>query len=129
MKKKEELPACLRCNGLCCRYVALQIDTPDRRRDYDHIRWYLLHENVHVFVEQGGDWYVEFETPCRELDDGNRCRIYEDRPRICRRHGTDAEAVCEFVSDEYAYEQRFSTAAEFEAYLDGKGLKWRPKKK
>jgi uncharacterized protein len=128
MKEKEQLPACFDCNGMCCRYVALQIDTPDCRRDYDHIRWYLLHEKVYVFVEHGGDWYVEFETPCGELDDASRCLIYENRPRICRRHGSDDVAECEFVSDEDAYAQRFSTAAELEEYLDGKGIKWRPKK-
>ncbi len=128
MKTNEDLPACFDCNGMCCRYVALQIDTPDCRRDYDHIRWYLLHENVHVFVEHGGDWYVEFEASCRELDDANRCRIYHGRPRICRDHGSASESVCEHVSDDDAYELRFSSAAELEEYLDRNGIKWRPKK-
>lgn len=113
---------------MCCRYVALQIDTPDSRRDYDHIRWYLLHENVHVFIERGGDWYIEFETPCRELDSSNRCRIYADRPRICREHGNGSKSTCEYVADEDVYKRRFSSAAALEEYLDGKGIKWRPKK-
>ena len=36
--------ACTKCTGLCCRYFALPIDTPEEWDDYDDIRWYLCHE-------------------------------------------------------------------------------------
>jgi hypothetical protein len=52
MAKKSQ---CSKCTGLCCRYFALPIETPDDKEDYDDIRWYLCHEDVTVFVEDG-DW-------------------------------------------------------------------------
>lgn len=71
---------CAGC-GDCCRYVTAQIKSPRSRADYDEIRWFLLHENIQVFVDEDG-WYVEFATKCRKLD-GWRCTIYADRPRVC----------------------------------------------
>ena len=58
-------------------YVALPIDTPDTAAEYDNIRWYLMHENIHVFVEDG-DWYIAFMTRCKNLRDDNLCGIYDD---------------------------------------------------
>ena len=46
-----------RCKGLCCRYFAFPIETPEDWDDYDDIRWYLAHKNVNVFVEDG-HWYL-----------------------------------------------------------------------
>jgi hypothetical protein len=48
---------CDRCAGLCCRYFALQIDNPKTARHYDDIRWYLMHENVVVYIENK-KWFV-----------------------------------------------------------------------
>ena len=48
---------CDKCTGLCCKYFALPIETPEDKEDYDDIRWYLCHKNVTVFVEDG-DWYI-----------------------------------------------------------------------
>jgi Fe-S-cluster containining protein len=73
------------CEGCdhCCRYVALAIPTPRTRRDFDEIRWYVLHEGVSVYVDWEGDWGIQFETKCRWLSHG-RCSHYELRPRVCR---------------------------------------------
>ena len=116
--------ACARCGGRCCRYVATEIDRPTCKRDYDNIRWYLLHKRVNVFVDHDGDWYIEFETPCEELDVTGRCGNYENRPRLCRHHGENGE-TCEFISGESPYRIRFQTAADFETHLDRKGIRWR----
>ena len=43
---------CEHCAAACCRYLALPIDKPTTKRDYDDIRWYLMHEGVSVFVEE-----------------------------------------------------------------------------
>src|SRR4051794_4770830 len=43
---------CDKCAALCCRYFALPIDNPKSAHDYDNVRWYLMHENVVVFVEK-----------------------------------------------------------------------------
>ena len=127
-KRKERAVSCGDCGALCCRYVATQIDDPTCKTDYDNIRWYLLHDNVYVFKDHDGDWYLEFETPCAQLDADGRCTNYANRPRICRRHGEEDHIACEFHSDEDPYEVRFSSAAEFEDYLDAQGVRWRWKK-
>jgi Fe-S-cluster containining protein len=104
---------CEHCTGHCCKYVALPIDTPDTRRDFDDIRWYLLHENVLVFVEDG-DWYVQFNTRCRHLQPDHRCSTYDTRPRICREYSTDE---CEYHAGEYEYEQLFTEPEQLDAYV------------
>ena len=126
-KKTQQTVTCDPCPALCCRYVATAIDEPTCKRDYDHIRWYLLHENVHVFRDHDGDWYIEFETNCSELDERGRCGIYEQRPHICSRHGNGSS--CEYHSDDDPHEIRFSTASDYEDYLDAQGIKWRKKRK
>ena len=128
--KTREIAAslCDGCAAECCRYVATQIDKPTCRRDYDHIRWYLMHRDVYVFVDHDGDWYLEFATACENLGADHRCLRYEERPRICRRHGED-DTDCEFHGEDPPYKRRFATAREFEAWLDKRGRKWRWKKK
>ncbi|NQT50487.1 YkgJ family cysteine cluster protein [bacterium] len=76
---------CGTCDGKCCRYFALEIDKPTSKRDFEDIRWYLAHENTRVFVEDG-EWHLEVQNVCRHLDGDSRCRIYDDRPAICRDH-------------------------------------------
>ena len=99
---------CDSCDAKCCRYFALEIDKPTTKRDFDDIRWYLAHEHIRVFVEDGS-WYLEVQNRCRHLDANNRCRIYDQRPELCREHsienceGQDAvefDREHEFNSDE-----------------------------
>ena len=54
---------CEKCVGLCCRYLALPIDTPKTKGDFDDVRWYLAHEGISVFVEEG-DWYINIANRC-----------------------------------------------------------------
>lgn len=115
-------PPCADCPALCCRYLATEIDPPRCKRDYDDIRWYLLHRAVSVFLDAEGAWFLAFESPCRELDEAGRCRCYTTRPRLCRAHG-QAAGSCEFHGP--LHRVRFSTAAEFEHWLDAQGLDWR----
>jgi Fe-S-cluster containining protein len=126
-KRVESSVSCEGCAAQCCRYIATQIDTPTAKRDYDYLRWYLLHQHVNIFIDHEDDWYIEFETPCDMLGEDNRCTAYETRPRICRRHGVD-DTVCEFHGEDAAYKKRFQTAAELESWLDEQGVKWRFKK-
>ena len=94
---------CDHCTAKCCRYFALPIETPTTRKDFDFIRWYLLHEGATVFTEDDS-WYLCVHTVCKHLEHDNRCGIYETRPQICRDYTTDA---CEF--DEFTYEHYFET--------------------
>ncbi len=128
--KKKNL--CEKCTGLCCRYFALQIDTPEDRGDYEDVRWYLCHENVTVFVEDG-DWYVNIKNKCRHLSEADyRCQNYENRPAICRKYHTDN---CDFTNEEYDYELHFTDDKQMEEYIKVKfdnnrtGKKSKSKKK
>jgi Fe-S-cluster containining protein len=77
---------CDQCTGDCCKYIAIEIDTPESREDFENIKWYLCHGNVTVYQDWEDSWLVEFKTNCKYLADDNRCKIYESRPQICRDH-------------------------------------------
>ena len=116
---------CGECGGKCCEYVAIEIDKPTSKKEYDHVRWYLAHKNVNVFIDHDKNWYIEFRTECLEMDENKLCTIYQIRPKICREHGNE-EGECEFHDNPYsAY---FSTRIEFEQYLKKKGVDWKFKK-
>ena len=105
---------CDRCAALCCRYVALPLDNPEDARDYDNVRWYLMHENIHVFVEKG-QWYIGFATKCKHLQPDNRCGVYETRPRICRDYTTDN---CDWHGGTYDYDHLFTSAEQLRAHAE-----------
>lgn len=76
---------CGRCTAICCNYVSTEIDPPTKARDYDQLRWYLMHPGVRVYVEDStGNWFIQFMSRCRNLQPDNLCGIYETRPQICR---------------------------------------------
>jgi len=103
--------------------VATQLDTPTTKREYDNIRWYLMHENVNVFVDQDGDWMLEFVTPCSNLRPDHSCSHYAQRPRICREYPADGNQ-CEYFGTSEPYKLLFTTAEQFESYLSNKGVAW-----
>ncbi len=104
---------CEHCTGYCCRYIALPIDEPDGKKDFDDIRWYLLHEGVAVFVEDG-EWFINIQTTCRHLQPDYRCGIYETRPQICRDYSTDN---CDYHSGDYGWEQHFTAPEHLDEYM------------
>ena len=116
---------CPKCAGLCCRYVALPIETPKTRADFDDIRWYLAHEGFSIFVDEG-DWYVNVAARCKYLTDENMCRIYLNRPRICRTYKDDN---CDYHGGDYGYDLHFSSTEELEEYMAKKFPKRKAKRK
>jgi Fe-S-cluster containining protein len=111
MAKKSQ---CVKCTGLCCRYFALPIETPEDKDDYDDIRWYLCHKDITVFVEDG-DWYLNIKNKCKHLSEKDyRCKIYDKRPRICRQY---RHKDCDFVEGEYNYELHFTNDKQMEEYI------------
>jgi uncharacterized protein len=116
--------ACDPCKGCdrCCRYVALEIDRPTTREDFDQIRWYVLHRNVSVFIVDSGDWYVQFDTACEWLKD-ERCTHYELRPELCREYDPES---CERHGEGPGYEILIENEADLERYLD---RRWRRKRR
>lgn len=114
---REDVPSgevlCSYCTAKCCRYFALPIETPTRRKDFEYIRWYLLHGEATVFTEDG-DWYLMVHTACKHLLADHRCGIYETRPLICREYTTDN---CEY-EDHWVYEHYFETAEQVAEYAE-----------
>ncbi len=88
-KLNKDIKTCNECDGKCCKYVAIEIDVPETLEDFENIKWYVCHENVHVYVEEDGSWNIEFITPCRHLDENNRCTYYKKRPTICREYNQE----------------------------------------
>jgi len=109
---------CGRCTALCCHYVSTEIDAPTTARDFDTLRWYLVHPGVRVFCEDSsGSWFVQFMTRCRHLQADNLCGIYDTRPQICR----DLDPrECEFAlgaGDRWL----FTTVEEFDRWYAERG--------
>ena len=115
---REDLKAdevlCEHCTAKCCRYFALPIETPTSFRDFEFIRWYLLHDRASVFTEDD-DWYLLVHTVCKHLGDDHMCGIYETRPQICRDYSTDN---CEY-EDDWTYDHYFETPEQVDEYMDG----------
>lgn len=81
---KSDPNPCSGCSN-CCEYLSIGIDNPTSVKDFDHVLWYLLHKDVWVYIDDEDEWYVQFNTPCRKLDN-RRCSYYEHRPSICRKY-------------------------------------------
>ena len=93
---------CEGCGGKCCKYVAIEIDTPEDMSDFENIRWYVIHKNIQVYVDEDYKWHIEFLTPCEHLGENNLCQIYNERPEICREYSTKE---CLFHND---YEEKYT---------------------
>ena len=104
---------CDHCSAKCCRYFALPIEEPKTRRDFDFIRWYLLHESASVFTEDD-TWYLLVHTRCKHLQENNLCGIYDTRPQICREYSTKN---CEY-EDDWVYDRYFETPEQVAEYAE-----------
>jgi Fe-S-cluster containining protein len=109
----KDVPLCAFCTAKCCRYFALAIDSPDTWKDFEYMRWFLLHEGAAVFTEDG-DWYLLVYGACKHLRPDQRCAIYPTRPRICREYTT---GKCEY-DDTWVYDRYLETAEQVEEYAE-----------
>lgn len=103
---------CEHCAAACCRYLALPIEKPKKERDYDDLRWYLMHEGVSLFVEEGS-WYIQYQTTCKNLGADNLCTVYETRPAIC---GEYEPGSCDYSGATYDYDHLFTHAKQMEEH-------------
>ncbi len=104
---REDVPKganlCEHCTAKCCRYIALPLPRkPKTWGDFDEIRWFLTHQDINIFVDDG-EWYLLVHRTCQYLQADYRCGIYETRPQICRTYTTDE---CEY-DEHYLYDQIF----------------------
>jgi len=104
---------CAYCTAKCCKYFALPISTPTDLDDYEFIRWFLLHGQASVFIEDRS-WYLIVHTDCKHLQADNLCGIYETRPQVCRDYST---VNCEY-EDDWVYDQYFETAEQVAEYAE-----------
>jgi Fe-S-cluster containining protein len=104
---------CEYCTAKCCRYFALPIDTPTTWKDFDYLRWFMMHGRVSVFVE-GETWYLMVHSECRHLLPDHRCGTYDTRPEICRSYST---VDCEY-DDDAVYDKFFETPEQIWEYAE-----------
>lgn len=103
---------CEHCAAACCRYLALPLDEPTTARDFDDMRWYLMHEGISIFVEEG-DWYIQIQARCKHLGSNNLCTIYETRPEICEEYEPHD---CDYSVGSYGYDHLFTHAKQIEEF-------------
>ena len=104
---------CDHCVGKCCRYFSLPIPQPETWDGFDAVGRYLAHRRTVVYVESG-TWFLLVTSRCHYLTDEDRCRIYHDRPKICREYTADE---CEY-DDDWIFERLFETAEQVGEYAD-----------
>ncbi len=106
---------CEECDGHCCKYITVQIDTPEDDIDFEELKWFLCHENISVYIDHDNDWCIEVKTPCKFQDTKtNLCTIYETRPKVCQEHQTDE---CEGNEEHDPHYQRiFHTMEDIDGY-------------
>lgn len=109
------------CQGCdhCCRYVAIEIDKPTTKKDFENIRWYLLHRSISIIIDWEGAWLIQFDTPCEWLADG-KCTHYELRPEICREYDP---SECERYLPTQSHKILMKTEADLREYLEAREVK------
>jgi len=108
--ERKEVP-CLTC-GLCCTYIAMEVNGPTTVKRASELLWHLYHERVSLYRDSDDEWFVQFETRCQHLQPDNKCGIYEQRPHVCREY---SEKSCEINSEDAG--ESFYNAAEFLDFL------------
>ena len=118
---------CGTCIALCCRYVAVEVDAPTEPKDFDLLRWFLLHEGLQLFVD-GRAWFLQIFARCRALGSDNRCTIYETRPAICREYEADG---CDRDEAEggVKMDRIFRSVEELEAYRGPWMKRWEARRR
>lgn len=115
------------CEGCdkCCRYIAIEIDKPTTKAEYQNIIWMLIHKDVSAYIGFDNHWYLEFQTPCLKLNAKGLCSDYDNRPDICREYDQEE---CPKYSKGSAEKVSFRSAEDFKKYLKSKGKSWERKK-
>ena len=103
------------CDGcdLCCRHIAVEIDKPENNKEFDQIRWFLLHQDVWVFIDNDDSWNLQINTPCVKLKAG-MCEIYNKRPQICRDYSAEN---CERNGNGKSFKVMWKNLEEFEEWM------------
>ena len=118
---EKEFITCDKCNAACCRTVAVGIEKPTTKEDWEDIKWQVAHKNIIVYLDNEDDWVVEFEDDCEFIDPKtNKCTIYEKRPKKCREHSMDN---CIKNGEGDVFKIMFRNPQDVDDYLANKQLK------
>ncbi len=109
---------CVDCEALCCKYISVEIDAPEDQESVDHLRWFLYHDKVSIYI-QDGQWHLCVDVRCKQLKDDKKCRIHYDKPDICKGHGTDE---CEFGNPDFKLDAEFKDWDDLRTYLKRQGF-------
>ncbi|UCG77281.1 MAG: YkgJ family cysteine cluster protein [Nitrospirota bacterium] len=123
-KEKERVLSCDECSD-CCLYMAIEVDTPTCKKDYSDFMWYLYHKDISVFIDHDRSWNLEIRNVCDALDDSGLCKVYDDRPVICRKYEHD---TCTTHSKGEYFVEKFDTVEQLKKYLDKKGIDYKFKR-
>lgn len=121
------------CDGcdLCCRHIAVEIDEPENKKEFDQIRWFLLHKDVWVFIDNDDSWNLQVNNKCERLMPRSQvavdrkqqeetvdcvCGFYEERPQICRDYSSDN---CERNGEGDSFKVLWKSLEEFEEWVEG----------
>lgn len=124
--EKNEMNPCNGCSK-CCEYIAMEIDEPEDRKDFQQIRWFLAHKDVWIFLDHDDSWNIQFNTDCEKLEDhevvqGEEakvgiqrwCGIYDGRPDICIDHSSEN---CDKWGQGESFTKIWRTMEEFDEWL------------
>ena len=113
----------LTCDGCshCCHYIALEIDKPLAKKDYDSLFWFLLHDGVSVYIDWSRRWFVQFDTTCSALTTEERCGVYETRPQLCRDYTMEE---CVRHNGDPPEKHVFRSPQDLQKFLDRRGVDW-----
>jgi len=117
-KQNVTLDDCKKCNQKCCRYISVSLDQPQEAADFDQMRWLILHQDTGIYIDND-NWYLEIKTPCSMLEQDGNCKMYEDRPELCKEYGSDlSDSWCEGFGNPYLdYDHYFSDIKELDQYI------------
>ncbi|CAK0768451.1 conserved hypothetical protein [Gammaproteobacteria bacterium] len=101
------------CNGCakCCMHINHEIDPPENDEDCDYVIWFLLHQNISIWIDDENVWFIEFKTPCKALKK-ELCGIYDKRPQVCREY---SQSTC--LNTNLDDDIIFNTPEEFLDYM------------
>ena len=117
MTKKNDNCKCEKCDAPCCRDVAIPFTRPKNKTEVENLKWYLHFDAVRIFIKSHR-WYYTIKGKCIYLSNKNLCKIYDQRPKICRDHQAES---CEITGK--WYDEMFSYPEELAEFLNKKAKK------
>ena len=115
---------CDECSD-CCKYLVIEVDKPTCKKDYSDFMWYLYHKDISLFIDHDNSWNLEIRNICESLDKNGKCKVYDERPVICRKY--EHENCTTHSKGDY-FKAKFDTVDQLKKYLDRKKIDYKFKR-